>query len=481
MTAALQLYVPSVPLVGDDPHPTPTPGAVMLDRETGLDFANKEHLPTLERHLIGACLQDSICFDEAAEIVEPDDFQLEEHAEIFRECGRLRSQGRQISTADLFEHLVRIGRANMQCFGGNASWWLHETGELEPTGSRARYYAIHIREAATFRRLRGFAHEVMGYAYKPFAPASDVLGQAEAMLFDLSNSAGPKKDTLATSAAMLQSALTRIDDRAAAGAKMIGLTSGYKELDHHLAGFRPGQMVVIGARPSVGKTALALNIASNVAMTGEPVLFFSLEMPQVEIADRLLAMGSGVSMHKINSGAGLDPDEFQKLMLAASSKGIGGCDLFVDDNSNQSGDSMLQVSRRAVRKFGISLIVVDYLQLMRPENARQNRNEQVGALARKVKHIARELKVPVICLAQLNREVETRSGEPKLSDLRDSGEIEQHADAVVLLHRHPNQPDTQPGWNIDALIAKNRNGPIGKAPLLYMRSVLKFENRAHGY
>lgn len=477
MSAEITLYTPPT----STSFPVPAPGAVILDVETGLDFANKDHLPILERHLIGACLQESICFDEAAEIVDAGDFAMDEHAEIFKECGRLRSQGRQISTADVFEHLVRIGRADLQCFDGNAAWWLRQTADLEPTGSRARYYAIHIREAATFRRLRGFAHEVMGYAYKPFAPAADILGQAESKLFELSNAAGPKKDTVVRSGPMLQSALSRIDDRAAAGGRMLGLASGYAELDHHLAGFRPGQMVVVGARPSVGKTALALNIASNVAITGAPTLFFSLEMPQCEIADRLLAMGSGVSMHKINSGAGLDSDEIQKLTVAASEGGIGGCDLFVDDNSAHSGDSMLQVSRRSVRKFGIKLILVDYLQLMRPENPRLNRNEQVGALARKVKHIARELMVPVICLAQLNREVESRNGEPRLSDLRDSGEIEQHADGVVLLHRHPNQPENQPGWNIDAIIAKNRNGPTGRAPLVYMRSVMKFENKAPGW
>ncbi len=455
----------------------------MLDRETGLDFANKEHLPTLERHLISACLADSAAFDEAAEIVEEGDFALDEHAEVFRHCAIMRSQNRQISSADLYEHLVRVGCANMRCFDGNAALWIHDTAELEPTGSRARYYATHIREAAVFRRLRGVAHEIMGYAFKPFGPAAEVLGRSESMLYDLTNAAGPKKDTVAAVGPMLQNAMVRIDDRVANGTRLMGIASAYKDIDYHLAGFRPGQMVVIGARPSVGKTALALNICSNIAMSGHPVLFFSLEMPQVEIADRLLSMGSGVSMHKINSGEGLDRDEIEHLTLAASTSGIGGCDMFVDDNPSHSGDTLLQVSRRAVRKFGIQIIAIDYLQLIRAENTRLNRNEQVGSLARKVKNIARELKLPVICLAQLNRDVETRNSEPRLSDLRDSGEIEQHADAVLLLHKHQDPPGGPKldGCRIDAIVAKNRNGPTGLAPLTYVKNVMKFENFAHGF
>ena len=480
-TAPQKQYADSMPLRGDDPHPTPTPGAIMLDRETGLDFANKDHQPTLERHLIGACLADTIAFDEAAEVVDAGDFVLEEHAIIFREMHKMRSQGRQISAADLFEHLVRTHRTDLHCFGGNASWWLYQTCELEPIGTRARYYAIHIREAATFRRLRGVASEITGFAYKPFGPASEVLGRAESMLFDLTNSAGPKKDSLLAAGPMMASALQRIDDRAANGGRLMGIPSGFMLLDNLLAGFRPGQMVVIGARPSIGKTALALNIAGNVAANGHGVLFFSLEMPQVEIADRLLVIGSGVSMHKINSGTGLEQDELQRLIVTASPEGIGGCDLFVDDNSAHTGDSMLQVSRRACRKFGISMIVVDYLQLIQAENTRVNRNEQVGTLARKAKHMALELKLPVLCLAQLNRELEARGGEPKLSDLRDSGEIEQHADAVILLHQLPNQDNNMKNWNIDAIVAKNRNGPKGTANLEYLRSAFKFKDRPLGF
>jgi len=455
--------------------------AVMPDYETGLDFANAQHLPTLERHLLGACLADSHSYDDAAEVVEPGDFTIDEHAKLFAECGRLRAEGRQVTVVDLFEHLVRIGRSNFGIFDGNAAWWLHETAELEPIGTRARYYATHIREAAVLRRLRGVAAEIMHSAYKPFGPASEVLGSAEAQLYELSVNAGPKNESLTTMAKMMQESVMRIDDRAASGGRLRGLASGFKLLDEHLAGFRPGQMIVIGARPSVGKTALALNIASNIAKRGESVLFFSLEMPQSEIADRLLSMDSGVSMHKINSGRDLTSDEAQKLVVTASSDGIGGCDLFVDDNASHTPDSMLHVARRAVRKFGIQLIVVDYLQLIRAENTKVNRNEQVGNLARRVKHVARELKVPVICLAQLNREVEVRAGEPRLSDLRDSGEIEQHADAVILLHREAGQDETKPGWNVDAIVAKNRNGPTGKVPLLYMRGVMRFENKALGW
>lgn len=447
----------------------------MLDLETGLDFLNADHQPIIERHLLGCCFNDSFSFDEAAEIVEPSDFTMDEHSQIFNICREMRDKNRQITTADIYQYLVQMGRVNFPCFKGNASWWLHETADLEPTGSRARYYAHHIREAATFRRLRGVASEILGASFRPFGPSHDVLGYAESLLFNLSNAAGPTKETLVAAKVMLQEAIERIDQRHENGGKLVGIPSGYTKLDEHLAGFRNGQMIVIGARPSVGKTALALSIASNIALSGIGVLFFSLEMPKSEIADRLLSMQSGVALHRINSTRFADGD-IHRIAVAASPDGIGGCDFFLDDNCDQTAERMLQISRRAIRKFGIQIILVDYLQLIRPENARVNRNEQVGTLARKVKLIARQLQVPVICLAQLNREVESRNGVPRLSDLRDSGEIEQHADGVVLLHRESNPDENAATWDIDAIIAKNRNGPIGTAPLRYLRTSMKFDN-----
>jgi len=459
-------------------HPRP-PETMLFDEETGLDFLKKEHQPILERHLIGCCLQGSFAFDEAAMIVEADDFVLPEHAEIFRICKAMREAGREITGADLFEHLVKIQRTGFVCFSGSAAGWIAETMELEPIGTRVRYYAVHVREASVFRKFRGVASEIVGYAMRPFGPALEVIGRAESLLFSLASASGPRQENLISSATMLQEALTRIDDRREAGGKMLGIASGYRDIDKLLAGFRRGQMIVVGARPSVGKTALALNIASNIAMNGEGVLLFSIEMPTVEIADRLLAMGSGVSMHKINS-THFEEGDIGRLTMAASPSGIGGCDFYVDDNCNQSGDRMMQVVRRAIRKFGIQVVVVDYLQLISPDNPRENRNAQVGQLARKMKHIARELNVPLLCLAQLNREVENRTNaEPRLSDLRDSGEIEQHADAVILLHRPQGQSDVADVWTIDAIVAKNRNGPTGRATLAYRRQLMRFENYAN--
>ncbi len=244
-------------------------------------------------------------------------------------------------------------------------------------------------------------------------------------------------------------------------------------------------MIVVGARPGGCKTALGLNIALNIAATaasgGVPALFLSLEMPAVEIAGRVLAMGSGVPMHRFNRGVRLGGDELNALVAVNAPGGIGTAPLFIDDRADVTAAGVAGTLRRAVHRRGVGLAVVDYLQLLQPENPKDNRVQQVGTAARRLKHVARQTGVPIICLCQLNRQVEDRAGgKPRLSDLRESGEIEQHADAVVLLHTPPGQPDSNAVWTIDAVVAKNRNGPVSDVPLAYKRPLMRFENSAHG-
>jgi replicative DNA helicase len=309
-----------------------------------------------------------------------------------------------------------------------------------------------------------------------------VLGHCERLLFDLTEAGESGRESVTDSHRLMREAGERVDRRQESGGSLGGLSCGYPDLDTVLGGLRPGQLVVVGARPGGGKTALGLSVAARVAMAGEPVMVFSLEMPADQIGDRLLAMGSGVSVARLTRGDRLSDGEVIRVATATGPSWVGGASLHVDDAPDMPAARVAAKTRRAVRRHGVALVVVDYLQLLRPENPRDNRVQQVGLAARRMKQVARECGVPLVLLCQLNRQVEQRGNDkPRLSDLRESGEIEQHADMVILLHTRPDQPQDAAVWEIDAVVAKNRNGPVGDVPLLYRRATTFFENADAGH
>lgn len=465
-----------------------TPDDALPRDGTDLDPRSRDNVLDLERHLLACCLRadaEDCGIDDAEEIVTESDFSLAAHGVVFAAARECRRERQVVMAADVYDRLRKTAAGDQRVagvlpdLGSNLGLWLGETLEMEPTGFRARYYATYVREASLFRQLRGVAAEISRHAVMPTGPAAEVLGECERLLFDLTD-AGSRKanDGPRPLAELVGGVLQRIDDRIAAGGRMSGLPTGYTDLDQLLGGMRPGQMIVVGARPGAGKTALSLNVANHVAALGLPVTFFSLEMPYTEIVERLLSMGSGVPMHKISRGSHLSALEAERLGRAGSPRGIGGSPISIDDSPDLSAGRLASKARREVRRNGSALLVVDYLQLMRPENPRDNRTQQVGLLARRVKQVARECGVPVLLLCQLNRESENRPGKPKLSDLRESGEIEQHADAVMLLSVRADQPQDDPVWVVDVVVAKNRNGPVGDVALAYRRPVLTFENAA---
>ena len=327
------------------------------------------------------------------------------------------------------------------------------------------------------RNLIHVANEILRDAYDQSQPGEELIAAAERKILAIGEAAMPIGDRVRTAADFMRDGLHRIDERMEHGNKLRGLPTGYNAVDEVLGGLKPSELNVIAARPSVGKTAFALNILANVASGGIPVLLFSLEMPEADIANRLLSMGSGVPLHSFTRATKLTPESAQQLAAAAGPDGIGGCPIYLDDTSNASAARVAAVTRRMVRRHGVQLVAVDYLGLMTPEDSRRNKSEQIGTLAQRMKHLARECGVPVLLLAQLNREIEGRGdGRPKLSDLRDSGEIEQHADRVLMLSRQSNQQNHDEVWKIDVTIAKHRNGPTGDITLDYRRPVLRFEN-----
>lgn len=387
-------------------------------------------------------------------------------------CG-LFDTARPIDLVTVAAELERLGHTADT--GGPAA--LAELYTSEQIGAAFEYHASLVRDAATRRAIIHAANETLADAYANAAPAADLLAEAERRFLAIGEQA-TNLDTAAPASTFLPRALERIDERVSNGGKLLGLATNYNALDDLFAGLRPGEQIVVAARPSVGKTAFALNVLVNVArIEAAPVLFFSLEMPLADIADRLLAMTSGVSLQHFTKAPKLTNDEVERLSLAGSHDGAAAMPLWVDDTPDATAARIAAVSRRMVRRYGVKLIAIDYLGLMRPANPTAKRHEQVGDCAKATKYLARELGVPVMLLAQLNRELEGRGdNRPRLSDLRDSGEIEQHADRVLFLHRTADQPGHLELWRTELTVGKNRNGPTGELALDYRRPIMRFEN-----
>ncbi len=439
---------------------------------------------SLERAVLAGCLAGAEGLDDAAAIVIEDDFTGYAHRHIFRTCVELRRQGMEPTAHGVFSALTAAGLREE--LGGNPGDFLAEILESDPTGALAGYNASLLRKASVRFALRRDI-TVLAHDLETDMPVEDLLSAAERALFALrerllTGRAGPR----AANEFMLD-ALQRLDDRRA-GRGPVGLNTGFQELDRVLVGLRPTELIILAARPSVGKSALAEAIAVNVAAQaiatnvagGTAVLHFSLEMGTEQIADRLLAMHSGVPMNRIARSIGLSETEVAKI--ASAGQAARALPYYVEDSRRLTADQLAAIARRYVHRHQVGLIVVDYLHLLEPENPREKKYYQIGLIGRRLLQLAGECNIPVLALAQLNRDPEDRpDGKPKLSDLRDSGELEQDANVVVFLSRPPKQADEAPNaevWSIDVNVAKNRNGPTGEFTMNYRRPCLRFEDYA---
>ncbi|QEL18338.1 replicative DNA helicase [Limnoglobus roseus] len=371
----------------------------------------------------------------------------------------------------MFAELVRLGQRDE--IGGPQ--FLAELFDRAGSGADLFYHAEQVRNAAAVRRLHRLAVEMTGLTRTSGQPAADLLADFEQKLFDIGATAASRGDGIVSADEAIAEAKGRIDERQLAG-KPRGVATGYADLDEFLGGLRPGTLTIVAARPSVGKTALTAGLLLNAAAAGTSGLLVSLEMSREEIAERFLAMVSNVSLSRISGTDKLNPSELGKV--CSVKVGWNGGRVWIDDRPGQTAARIASTTRRAVRRHNVGPIVIDYLQLVHAENARDPRHLQVGMVATRLKELARTARVPVVALAQLNREIENRTdGKPKLSDLRDSGQIEQDADSVILLHPQPADPKALV-QDVDALLEKNRNGPRGVVPLLYRRANVRFEPRS---
>jgi len=434
------------------------------------------HSLEAEKGVLGSILLDPRMCDDVALAVRPADFYAPNHRKLFEHMLEMHNSGKQIDLTLLVDKLKSVG--DFEALGGTA--FLIDIAESVPTAANAVWYAKIVSEKAVVRDLIHASTEILRDAYDQAVEPRELLAQSEAKIFGILEQKGGTEVRAMND--ILQDAMLRIDDRINRGGGIGGISTGLRDLDTQTGGMHDSELIILAARPSMGKTALAGTIAENVAMGDKHAVFFvSLEMSRLELAERMLCSHGRINGHNLRNGV-LSQTERRKLIEASSE--LSEAPIFIDDSPSRTVTEIAAAARRLKRRSNLRLIVIDYLQLIEPDNAKDQRQEQVAKIARRLKGMARELKVPVLCLSQLNRQAEaSKDNLPKLSHLRESGAIEQDADVVMFVHReeyyatNPEDKEKLRG-KAQIIIAKQRNGPIGDIPLTWIANFTRFEDRA---
>ena len=425
-----------------------------------------------EQGVLGGILLDNDVLHEVAPLLKPDDFYRDNHQVIYRAIRDLYDAGKPVDVIILAEELRR--REDYQRVGGDEA--LSQIIGSVPHAANTKYHAQIVREKAVARALIESANEILREGYANTQTADDLLQNAERRIFAITEEQVTGETVELKD--VVTRAMGRIVERSESKHPVTGLGSGYIELDDITAGFQGAQLIILAARPSMGKTAIALNICENVAVNQRAgVLFVSLEMGQLELAERLLCAKSKVDGHKLRTGQNLGNRELQ--MLGKGYDALQSAPIFIDDTPTRNVLQITANARRLKMRHGIGMVVIDYIQLIDSEETRDSRQEQIAKISRRLKTLARELHIPVVALSQLNRGVENREDRrPRMADLRESGAIEQDADLVLLLHRPEYyDPNDQPGI-AELIIAKNRAGATGTVKLTFLKNFMRFENLA---
>ena len=420
-----------------------------------------------EQSVLGAMLLDSEAIIKAGELLEPEDFYREAHQVIFRSILDLSEKMEAVDLVTLGEELRQKG--NLEPVGGLT--YLTSLVNSVPSAANVESYARIVQEKSMMRQLLSSATSIIRTVYDGGEEPEVVLDSAERLIFEIGQST--KVSPYVRLREVLGPAFDRVEYLYTHQGTVIGVPSGFRGLDERTSGFHPSELIVLAARPSMGKTTLSLNIAAHVALEGQGVGLFSLEMSREQLAMRLLCAEAGINSHRIRTGNLRDSD-WPRLSHAMGR--LSEAPIFIDDTPNLSIMEMRARARRMKAEHDIVLMVVDYLQLMHTRGRTENRQQEISEISRSLKALARELQVPVIACSQLSRAVEQREGRrPQLSDLRESGAIEQDADVVAFIHQDPKAE----GENlVELLLAKQRNGPTGSIPLVFLKDVGRFTEPA---
>lgn len=440
----------------------------MADREVQAGKIPPQNLDA-EMSLLGAVLIDEETLADISEHVTVKDFYDKRHATIFGGMMRLYEKHKPVDLLTLTDELKR--KDELDSIGGSS--YLTELTNYVPTAAHAEAYAEIVAQKAVRRRLIKASAEISELGFNEDTTTQELLEKAETELFSVSDQS--LKQDLVSLESILTDSFDRLEELHRNKGSLRGVRTGYRDLDNMTAGLQRSDLIILAARPAMGKTTLVTNLAYNVAtIAKQPVLFFSLEMSKEQLVDRMLADASGVDAWNIRTG-NLSDDDFSKLSEAMGE--MAEAPIYIDDTPGLSVLEMRTKARRAAHERPLGLIIIDYLQLMQGSGRSDgNRVQEVSEISRGLKLIARELNVPVIALSQLSRSVESRSPQiPQLADLRESGSIEQDADIVMFIYREAYyNPETERENITDLIIAKHRNGPTGKVELYFHPERLRF-------
>ena len=429
-----------------------------------------------ERAILGAVMIDPDAMMNVSDILRPNHFYKEAHKEIFDAALTLYQGGEPVDLVTVGELLKR--RKTLEAAGGRA--YLGElTGAVVSTANVEQYARI-VEEKSVLRSLIKASSEIVEEGYSSERETGEILEDAEKKIFDISQKRQHKNVTHIRE--VLDRNLAHIQELSKQAGELRGITTGFADLNQLTSGLQKSDLIIIAARPSMGKTAFALNIAVNAAKAGGKVLLFSLEMSEELLTERMLSAESLVEIKKLREG-NLEEEEFQKL--SDGSERLNGLEIYIDDTPGIAPTVIKNKCKRMImEKKGLDLVVIDYLQLMSMEGRSENRTLEISALTRYLKQLAREIDCPVVVLSQLSRSVEARTDKrPVLSDLRESGSIEQDADLVMFLYReeyYKKEESTRPG-ECDIIIAKHRNGPTDTGTLTWLGKYTKCADKAREF
>ncbi|MCL6452833.1 MAG: replicative DNA helicase [Alicyclobacillus sp.] len=425
-----------------------------------------------EQAVLGSLLIAPDTASEVVELLQPDDFYRQSHQLIFQAVQDLFERGEPVDVITVTAALQSKEGA-LEAAGGPT--YIAGLAASMPTAMHAVRYAHIVREKAMLRRIIATATQLASAGYTGETAPADLLADAERQILALAQNQRVRDFTHISE--VLEHTFERIEQLYHSDGKLTGVPTGYSELDRMTSGFQRSDLIIVAARPSVGKTAFALNIAQNVAVrAGLPVAIFSLEMSQEQLVQRMLCAEAFIDGHKLRNGT-LEDDDWPKLSMGVST--LSNAPIYIDDSPGITVPEMRNKLRRLQAEVGLGFVVIDYLQLIHGRrNSGENRQQEISEISRSLKQLARELEVPVVALAQLSRSVEQRQDKrPMLSDIRESGSIEQDADIVAFLYRDDYyDPESERKNVIEVIIAKQRNGPTGKVDLAFLKNFNKFVN-----
>ncbi len=429
-----------------------------------------------EESIISAVLLDNNILLDILESVTADDFYKPAHQKIFAAITDLFAEGEPVDLVTLAERMKQNN--HLEAVGGAV--FLAKIVDTAPVPANAVHYARIIHEKASLRKMISTANEIVARCYEESGEVDEVIDYAESMLFDIAEQ--KVKQNIYPIGQIIDANIDALEERQGAGGMLSGVPSGFKKLDELTSGFQRSDLIIIAARPGMGKTAFALNLARHAAVESDTgVALFSLEMSKEQLSLRLLCSEARIDSSRIRDSY-FNDDDWLRLTNAAGV--LSGAPVFIDDSTNLSSLDIKTKARRLKREKNIGMIVIDYLQLMRPARAQERRDLEISEMSRTLKGLAKELDIPVIALSQLNRRLEERSDKrPQLSDLRESGALEQDADLVIFIYRDDVYSDDEnnPDRNIAEIhLAKQRSGPTGTCRLVFKGEYTRFENLAYG-